>query len=49
MATEYAPRRGLDGEALLQAAEDEVDAEVIELDATRDDERPEENGKREAS
>ena len=49
MATEYAPRRGLDGEALFQAAEDEVDAEVIELDATRDDERPEENGKREAS
>ena len=49
MVVDYAaPRRGLDGEQLFQAAEDDVDAEIIELPA-RDDERPQENGEREAS
>jgi S-DNA-T family DNA segregation ATPase FtsK/SpoIIIE len=48
MVRDYAPpRQGLDGEALFQAAEDDVDAEVIELDRARDDD--EDNGQRAAS
>jgi len=52
MVKEYpAPRRGLDGEALFQAAEDDVDGEVIELPtAVRDrDQQPEGDGKRAVS
>jgi S-DNA-T family DNA segregation ATPase FtsK/SpoIIIE len=50
MVADYAaPRRGLDGEQLFQAAEDDVDGEVIELPTARDDERPQENGEREVS
>jgi len=49
MVAQYpAPRRGLDGEALFQAAEDDVDGEVIELPTARDGE-PEDDGKRAAS
>jgi S-DNA-T family DNA segregation ATPase FtsK/SpoIIIE len=48
MAADYAPRPQLDGEALFQTAEDDVDAEVIEMDRVRDD-RPQGNGEREAS
>jgi len=49
MVAQYpAPRRGLDGEALFEAAEDDVDGEVIELPTARD-KRPEDNGKRAAS
>jgi S-DNA-T family DNA segregation ATPase FtsK/SpoIIIE len=45
MAAEYpAPRAGLDGEQLFQAAEHDVDGEVIEL-PNRDD-RPEDDGKK---
>jgi S-DNA-T family DNA segregation ATPase FtsK/SpoIIIE len=47
MVRDYAPSRGgLDGEQLFQAAESDVDAEVIELDPARDDE---DNGQRAAS
>jgi S-DNA-T family DNA segregation ATPase FtsK/SpoIIIE len=50
MTADYAaPRPALDGEALFQAAEDDVDAEVIELDPARDDQRPKDNGERKAS
>jgi S-DNA-T family DNA segregation ATPase FtsK/SpoIIIE len=49
MIIDYAaPRQGLDGEALFQAAEGDVDAEIVELPTARDD-RPENNGKRQAS
>ena len=49
MIKEYpAPRAGLDGEALFQAAENDVDGEVIELPSARDDEA-EDNDKRAAS
>jgi DNA segregation ATPase FtsK/SpoIIIE, S-DNA-T family len=48
MVRDYAPRPGLDGEQLFQAAEDDVDAEVIELPTDRKDE-PEDNGERQAS
>jgi S-DNA-T family DNA segregation ATPase FtsK/SpoIIIE len=48
MSIDYAPRR-LDGEALFQAAEHDVDAEVIDLEQARDDDRSEENGRRQAS
>jgi S-DNA-T family DNA segregation ATPase FtsK/SpoIIIE len=49
MAIDYAPRPRLDGEALFCAAEHDVDAEVIDLDQARDDEHPEDNGRRKAS
>jgi S-DNA-T family DNA segregation ATPase FtsK/SpoIIIE len=39
MVRDYAPRRTLDGEALFQAAEGDVDAQVIELPAARDDDQ----------
>jgi S-DNA-T family DNA segregation ATPase FtsK/SpoIIIE len=48
MVRDYAPRRTLDGEQLFQAAEDDVDAEIVELPTARN-ERPEGNGKRAAS
>jgi S-DNA-T family DNA segregation ATPase FtsK/SpoIIIE len=48
MVRDYAPHHRLDGEQLFQAAEGDVDAEIIELPA-RDDERPQQNGEREAS
>ena len=48
VATYPAPRPALDGEALLQAAERDVDGEVIELPTARD-ERRQDGGKREAS
>jgi S-DNA-T family DNA segregation ATPase FtsK/SpoIIIE len=49
MTVDYAaPRPGLDGEALFEAAEHDVDAEVVELPTARDD-RPQANGKRQAS
>jgi DNA segregation ATPase FtsK/SpoIIIE, S-DNA-T family len=47
MVCDYAPRRTLDGEALFQAAEDDVNAEIIELPGARDDD--EDNGQRAAS
>jgi len=47
MVRDYAPRRILDGEQLFQAAEGDVDAEVIELDRARDHE--EDTGQRAAS
>jgi len=52
MVAEYpAPRRGLNGEALFQAAERDVDGEVIELPSAvrASDERPEGDGKRAVS
>jgi S-DNA-T family DNA segregation ATPase FtsK/SpoIIIE len=49
MVRDYpAPRRGLDGEQLFQAAEGDVDAEIVELPTSRD-ERPDSDGKRQAS
>jgi S-DNA-T family DNA segregation ATPase FtsK/SpoIIIE len=48
MVRDYAPRRTLDGEQLFQAAEGDVDAEIVELPTARD-ERPESNGERQAS
>ena len=49
MVAQYpAPRSGLDGEALFQAAEDDVDGEVLELPTARDEES-QGDGKREAS
>jgi S-DNA-T family DNA segregation ATPase FtsK/SpoIIIE len=49
MVADYAaPRPSLDGEQLFRSAEGAVDAEIIELPA-RDEERPQENGEREAS
>jgi S-DNA-T family DNA segregation ATPase FtsK/SpoIIIE len=49
MTVDYAaPRPGLDGEQLFQAAEDDVDADIVELPTARD-ERPQANGKRRAS
>jgi S-DNA-T family DNA segregation ATPase FtsK/SpoIIIE len=49
MVVDYAaPRPGLDGEQLFQAAEGDVDGEVIELPTDRKDE-PEDNGERQAS
>jgi S-DNA-T family DNA segregation ATPase FtsK/SpoIIIE len=47
LVADYAPRQRLDGEQLFQAAEHDVDGEVIEL-PTRQDE-PEDDGKRAAS
>jgi S-DNA-T family DNA segregation ATPase FtsK/SpoIIIE len=49
MVRDYAPRRGLDGEQLFQAAEHDVDAEIVELPTTREADRPEGNGERQAS
>ena len=52
MVAQYpAPRTGLNGEALFQAAEDDADGEVIELPsaARASDERPQGHGKRAAS
>jgi S-DNA-T family DNA segregation ATPase FtsK/SpoIIIE len=43
-----APRRGLDGEQLFQAAEDEVNAEVVELPTARKDDA-QGHGERQAS
>jgi DNA segregation ATPase FtsK/SpoIIIE, S-DNA-T family len=49
MVRDYpAPRPGLDGEALFQDAEDDVDAEVVELPTARKD-RSEGDGERRAS
>jgi S-DNA-T family DNA segregation ATPase FtsK/SpoIIIE len=48
MVRDYAPRRRLDGEQLFQAAEDDVDAEIIDLPTVREDD-PEGNGERRAS
>jgi S-DNA-T family DNA segregation ATPase FtsK/SpoIIIE len=49
MTVDYAaPRPGLNGEQLFQAAEHDVDAQVLELPTARDN-RPESNGKRQAS
>jgi len=49
MVAQYpAPRPGLDGEALFQAAEDDIDGEVVELPTARDEES-QGDGKREAS
>jgi S-DNA-T family DNA segregation ATPase FtsK/SpoIIIE len=39
MVRDYTPRHTLDGEALFQAAEHDVDAEIIELPNARDDEQ----------
>jgi len=50
MVVDYAaPRRGLDGEQLFQAAEGDVDAEIVELPTARVDRRPKSDGKRQAS
>ena len=50
MVRDYAPRRTLDGEQLFQAAEHDVDAEIIELPGARDDDRSNDNnGTRQAS
>ncbi|MGI9100769.1 MAG: FtsK/SpoIIIE domain-containing protein [Solirubrobacteraceae bacterium] len=48
VATYAAPRAGLDGEVLFQAAEHDVDGEIIELPTGRD-KRPEDDGKRAVS
>jgi S-DNA-T family DNA segregation ATPase FtsK/SpoIIIE len=48
MVRDYAPRCTLDGEQLFQAAEGDVEAEIVELPTARDD-RPEGNGERQAS
>jgi S-DNA-T family DNA segregation ATPase FtsK/SpoIIIE len=48
MVCDYAPRRTLDGEALFQAAEGDVDAQIIDLPTVREDD-PEDNGERQAS
>jgi S-DNA-T family DNA segregation ATPase FtsK/SpoIIIE len=48
MVRDYTPRRRLDGEQLFQAAEDDVDADVIDLRTVREDD-PEGNGERRAS
>jgi S-DNA-T family DNA segregation ATPase FtsK/SpoIIIE len=46
MVVDYpAPRPGLDGEQLFQAAEGDVDGEVIELPTARKADRPEDEGK----
>jgi hypothetical protein len=47
MVRDYTPRQTFDGEALFQAAEGDVDAEIIELDPARNDN--EDNGQRAAS
>jgi hypothetical protein len=39
MVRDYAPRRTLDGEALFQAAESDVDAEIIALPNGRTDDQ----------
>ena len=50
MVREYAPRRTLDGEQLFQAAEPDVDAEIIELPNARDDDESKgDDGTRQAS
>jgi len=50
MVTQYpAPRPELDGEALFQAAEHDVDGEIIELPTARDKDEPEGNGERAVS
>jgi hypothetical protein len=50
MVVDYAaPRPGLDGEQLFQAAEGDVDAEIVELPATRDEDQTEGDGERRAS
>jgi S-DNA-T family DNA segregation ATPase FtsK/SpoIIIE len=47
MVVDYAaPRPGLDGEQLFQAAEHEVDGEVVQLPTTRPSKRPEDDGKK---
>jgi hypothetical protein len=48
MTVDYAPRPSLDGEALFQAAEQDADAEVVELPTARKH-RPQDDGKRQAS
>jgi hypothetical protein len=49
MVVDYpAPRPGLNGEQLFQAAEHDTDAEVVELPTDRKDE-PQDNGERQAS
>jgi S-DNA-T family DNA segregation ATPase FtsK/SpoIIIE len=48
MVVDYAPRPGLNGEALFQAAEGDVAGEVVELPTARKD-RPQGDGKRQAS
>jgi S-DNA-T family DNA segregation ATPase FtsK/SpoIIIE len=48
MAADYAPRRHFDGEQLFQAAEQDADAEVVELPNPRKD-KPEDNDERRAS
>ena len=49
MVVDYpAPRPGLDGEQLFQAAEGDVEAEVVELPSARTD-RPRCDAKRQAS
>jgi S-DNA-T family DNA segregation ATPase FtsK/SpoIIIE len=49
MVAAYAPRRVLDGEALFQAAEHDVDGEVHELSRAREDEPPAAEDERRAS
>jgi S-DNA-T family DNA segregation ATPase FtsK/SpoIIIE len=50
MVRDYAPRPALDGQALFQAAEGDVDAEIIELPTARDDDQSRsDDGKRQAS
>jgi S-DNA-T family DNA segregation ATPase FtsK/SpoIIIE len=50
MVRDYAPpRAGLDGEQLFQAAERDVDAEIVELPTPVREDRPEGNGERAAS
>jgi S-DNA-T family DNA segregation ATPase FtsK/SpoIIIE len=48
MVRDYTPNRTLDGEQLFQAAEDDADAEIVELPAARD-KQPQSDGKRQAS
>jgi S-DNA-T family DNA segregation ATPase FtsK/SpoIIIE len=49
LVADYTPHQHLDGEQLFQAAEHDVDAEIIELPTARDEQRPEGNGERQAS
>jgi len=49
VATYPAPRPGLNGEQLFQAAEHDVDGEIIELPTARDNEQTKGDGKRQAS
>jgi DNA segregation ATPase FtsK/SpoIIIE, S-DNA-T family len=49
MIADYAPRRTLNGEALFQAAEDDVDGEVHELPRAREEDPPAAEDERRAS